>query len=129
MLTVLVLAVCCSTARAQVDTNVVTALLESLSSGDADALAALAGDRMEIGVFGAAELYSVPQARRVMGRFFEDHPPARVSMGETSATDTGWYATVRYGTEHGETLRMYVRLRFAGDRWLLREIVIPEGRS
>ena len=115
-------------AAAQVPDTLVETLRLAVDQGDVDRLVALGEARIEVGLFGAARLYSRSQARRVLLRFFRDNPPTRLNIRESVATDKAWFATGDYRRLGGrEPLRVYIRLRKAGDDWQLREFVVLEA--
>jgi uncharacterized protein DUF4783 len=117
-------------AKAQVDGEVVEALRSAIDRSDVEALLELSGERLEVGLFGAARLYSRNQAGHVLRRFFRDNPPARLVINEAASTETGWYASAHYHRPAGlSPLRLYLRLRLSADRWELREFVILRPRG
>lgn len=101
----------------------VAGLLEAVEEGRAEDILAFAGDRLEIGLFAATRTYSRSQARFVLESFFRENPPASVTLERSAGTDVGWFASARVAVVRAEQpLRLYIRLRRQGDRWLLREI-------
>lgn len=115
-------------AAAQVPDTLVETLRAAVDEGDVDGLVALGEARIEVGLFGAARLYSKSQARRVLLRFFRDNPPIRLTIRESVATNRAWFASGDYHRLGGrEPLRVFIRLRKGGDAWQLREFVVLEA--
>jgi hypothetical protein len=115
-------------AEAQVPDTLVETLRAAVDEGDVNQLVALGEERIEVGLFGAARLYSRSQARRVLLRFFRDNPPTRLTIRESVATDKAWFASGDYHRLGGrEPLRVFIRLRKVGDAWQLREFVVLEA--
>ena len=100
----------------------------AFSSGDVDALTAMASDRVEIAVFGRSRLYSRSQARFVLKDLFDQYPPLHFELSAPSRTARGVFAagTYRYSVEE-KPLRVYVRLRKSGQAWSLREILVDKS--
>lgn len=123
-------AICGPGASAQVPSELVETLRSAVDRGDVNQLVALGESRIEVGLFGAARLYSRSQARRVLLRFFRDNPPTRLSISESVATDRAWFAAGDYHRLGGrEPLRVFVRLRKVDDTWQLREFVVLEANG
>ena len=114
--------------RGQATEPVVDSMLEAVRNGDVDALSGLMGDRLEVGLFGAARLYSRSQARRVLASFFRLHPAARLEVDESVSNAEAWYAGVDYHRSGGlAPLKLYLRLRPSSGGWELREFVVMEN--
>jgi hypothetical protein len=112
-------------AQAQVPEEVIEAIRAAVDAADAEALSNLGGGRLEVGLFGAARLYSRSQARHVLGEFFRQFPPARLSIREAVSTEHAWFAASDYHRAEGRgPFRLYLRIRRDGDRWVLREFVV-----
>jgi Domain of unknown function (DUF4783) len=112
-------------ARAQVPEDLIESVRAAVDAGDAEALSDLGGERLEVGLFGAARLYSRSQATHVLGEFFRQFPPARLSIREAVSTEYAWFAASDYHRVEGrEPYRVYLRIRRDGDRWVLREFVV-----
>ena len=115
-------------AVAQVPDTLVQTLRTAVDKADVDRLVALGEARIEVGLFGAARLYSRSQARRVLLRFFRDNPPARLTIRESVATNRAWFASGDFHRLGGrDPLRVFIRLRKTGDIWQLREFVVLEA--
>ena len=86
-----------------------------------------AGERLEVGLFGAARLFSRDQAEHVLEGFFRDHPPTRLTFREFVATESAWFGAAEYLRLDGrEPLRVYARYRRTVGGWVLREFVVME---
>ena len=122
----LALALLASPARAQEPDDALLARLEgAFGQADVAALLEQAAERLDLTVLGAGAVYSRAQAQYVMENFFRDHPPVRFRFHDPSRRDENWFAAGQYvyGSEE-RTLGIYVRLRWQGARWELREIRI-----
>ena len=121
-----VLALLAPPARAQDHDDALLARLEgAFAQGDVAALLEEAAERLDLTVLGASAVYSRAQAQYVMENFFRDHPPVRFRFQDPSRRDENWFAAGQYvyGSEE-HALWIYVRLRWQGARWELREIRI-----
>ena len=111
-------------AQAQVDEELVEYIRRAIDESDVEALLERSGERLEVGLFGAARLYSRNQAGHVLRGFFRDNPPARLIINEVASTDTAWYASASYHRPGLQPLRLYIRVRLNAGSWELRELVI-----
>lgn len=115
---------------AQAPDSLIHRVQELVDAGDATGLVALGEPRIEVGLFGAARLYSRSQARRVLMGFFRSHPPTRLAIRESVSTDRAWFGAGEYFRLAGrEPFRVYIRLRRQGETWLLREFVVLEAEG
>ncbi len=100
-------------------------LTAAVDAADVEALLELSGPRLEVGLFGAARLYSRSQAGHVLRGFFRDNPTARLSINEVASTESAWYASAAYHRPADvQPLRLYLRLRLTEGVWELREFVV-----
>ena len=131
-LALIALLVPASLAHAQPATDSLQAVVEDIRAaidrGDVETLVGYVGERMEVGLFGAARLYSHGQAEHVLERFFREYPPGRLVLGEAVETSLAWFAAGQYYRSDGRSpLRVYLRLRRVSGGWLLREMVVLEA--
>lgn len=117
------------TASGQVPDSLVEQVRSSVDAADVESLLALGEGRIEVGLFGAARLFSRAQAAYVLSDFFRQHPPQRLEIGESVSTETGWFAAGDYYRLGGRSpLRVYLRLRALRDgSWVVREIVVLDA--
>jgi hypothetical protein len=100
-------------------------LQDALRRGDTSTLSTIAADRVEVILFGSAAMYSRGQAMYVLGDFFRQYPPDRVSFTEGSRAGANWFVIGEYSYEGGEqALRLFVRMRTKDGRPELRELRI-----
>jgi hypothetical protein len=102
---------------------------EALRRGDAQALLAVAAERVEIALLGRSTLYSRSQATYVLQDFFRHYPPKRFVLINDSRAGGSWFAVGRYEVQGGDQpLDVYLRLRARGGGWELREVRIEQRR-
>ncbi|NNE70535.1 MAG: DUF4783 domain-containing protein [Rhodothermales bacterium] len=119
-----------TSAFAQAPDSLISAVRQLVDAGDATGLVELGEPRIEVGLFGAARLYSKSQARRVLLGFFRQHPPTRLVISESVSTDRAWFGAGEYHRLAGrEPFQLYIRLRRQGGAWLLREFVVLESEG
>lgn len=100
---------------------------DAFARGDFETLLDRAASRMEIALLEGSRYYSRGQARYVLKTFFERHPPRRFVLKDYYRTTRGWYAEGDYWYANGaRPLRVYLKLRYRGGVWELREILVEE---
>lgn len=115
---------------AQIPEDTVKSVVDAIQRGSVRGLTEHAAERLEIGLFGAAQLFSRGQARYVLASFFRDHPAASVAVREAVSNEEAWYAALDYYRSGGLVpFTVYVRMRPSKGAWELREFVVLEARG
>ena len=77
--------------RVQAQSDVINAVVESLTTGNGENMANYFGDRVEITLFNQTHIYSSTQARYAIRQFFSDYPSSSFSMMNSGQTgDTSY---------------------------------------
>ena len=95
------------------DTLDVQLVMQSLATGEAAKLMALAGERVELALLGQTRRYSRAQALYVLNAFFQQYPPEAFSLSHSLTQGDEWWLTGLYQVRYEET-RMRVYLRLSG---------------
>ena len=99
----------------------------AFETGNAHALLAEAGPRVEVALFDDGKLYSRAQATYVLEAFFNAYPPDHFEVQHESTAEGSWFVSGRYHYQRGaRPLQVYLRCRHQEDRWVLRELHIAE---
>lgn len=106
---------------AQDAASIVREIERALAEGNANRLAAVAADRVEVGLLEGSTLYSRSQALYVLEDFFEEFAPERCALRTVDESDTDWFVSGQYWHAGGdEPLRVFVQFKSEGGQWSLR---------
>ena len=112
----------------QADTLNLVVVLNGLSEGDADILAAHAEDYLELALLEQPRRYTRSQALYVLREFFREYAPAGFELDRSMTQGEEWWLTGRYTVRDGDhVLRFY--LRFGGSYPAYRLMAIQVIRS
>ena len=101
----------------------------AFGAGDAPALLADASSRLDVSVMGEGARYSRSQAAFVLGAFFRDHPPLRVTLAPAGVADGARSLLGTYQSESDASFRLDVRLRRRAKGWEITSIRIDPAKA
>lgn len=101
-----------------------------LAFGAADAAALMedAASRLDVSVMGEGARYSRSQAAFVLGAFFRDHPPLRVTLAPAGVADGARSLLGGYQSDDDANFRLDVRLRRRAKGWEITSIRIDPAK-